>query len=103
MGGAAGGKDSTDGERRSSGIVPPQPMWKTRPAGTAYAIGDTAKVDKNVDRDLWEDPAGVQPPPQTPHGETNAEPQSVSSPAPAAVPATWTAGVKIEIDPGGTR
>ncbi|MFI5780496.1 hypothetical protein [Nocardia sp. NPDC051570] len=91
-GGASAGKGSPDPERRSSGIVPPQPLWTTPPATEESPFPAPGAPELASAGSLYAEPSAPIPP--TPK---DVPTQAVSETTP---PPPRNDGVKIEIEMG---
>ncbi|QIS18256.1 hypothetical protein [Nocardia terpenica] len=96
-GGASAGKGAPDGERRSTGIVPPKPLWNTLPGREGPVLDASAVPEPAAAENFYGDP-GTTPPP------TALRPEPPPAPRPEPAPsAPRRDGVKIEIDMGDQR
>ncbi|MFF0494603.1 hypothetical protein ACFYTQ_36765 [Nocardia sp. NPDC004068] len=102
--GAGGGKGSPDAERRSSGIVTPQPLWAALPGRDGMIDDPGAPMLASVEN-LHGLPESSPPPPAANSETVNREQaQSVSESTPLfTAPVVQADGVKIEIDMGDKR
>ncbi|ATL66217.1 hypothetical protein [Nocardia terpenica] len=98
-GGASAGKGAPDGERRSTGIIPPKPLWNTLPGREGPVLDASAIPEPAATENLYTTPTTV-PAPVAPHPEPPTAPATPPEPAP---PAPRRDGVKIEIDMGDHR
>ncbi|MBF6332791.1 hypothetical protein [Nocardia transvalensis] len=110
-GGAAGGKGAPDGERNSSGIVPPRPLWSDLPGRDGPTIDAPGAAELASVGNLDDAPGAPELAVAGPlnDGATLA-PRPIAaladhpmSESPPPQPAPRTDGVKIEIDMGDQR
>ncbi|WP_405164537.1 hypothetical protein OG203_05320 [Nocardia sp. NBC_01499] len=100
MSGASGGNGATDHDRKSSGIVPPQPLWNVPPDPIGNVLESSPEPVLAQAGPLVADTAVAER-----HSELPIETASFTAPQadPAAVASLRNDGVRIEIEMGDQK
>ncbi|WP_433657914.1 hypothetical protein ACQPW1_39365 [Nocardia sp. CA-128927] len=100
MGGASGGNGATDHDRKSSGIVPPQPLWSVLPDPVGNVLESSPEPELAQAGPLVAEAAVADR-----HNELPIEAPPLEAPQsdPASVSSLRNDGVRIEIEMGDQR
>jgi uncharacterized protein YukE len=100
---AAGGKNAAGGERSSTGLVLPQPMWNTSPGFGGVLEAPLVDPDATPLGPVLATAGPLDSGPQVVASDIEAPTVAASPPEPAIAPAPRNDGVRIEIEMGDKR